>query len=559
MQAHDLMKLIALPEQSLKKLSFCASYKAQRVADWASLLRPTQVEKTGATLYAALPEVNQLRCTAAVRFEMLEALRPYVQNTIFGLSKTFVNQPMPLSEAAQKSALIAQSLQKYMADGYCLVVRDLVTANKVKAKQIELLCSALHRAITGFGLIMMRGLQIYTPEPEGLWLNMHSLFRCADLYDLLDERVNDPIQRKGKLSSIQNCYLRSVLLSSCKPMQLPQKDIPTLYDYFGEWAAMVSFRLDLSDDPECFFYLNLDKDLGPIYENRIGDDEKQQLLVELNLRSLTNQIAKQESDEDSAGQSAGLKIGTDFSPALLQHLLSCWSGVSQRRHERRGAKLTAEVGVGLNDCHYFCNNNQDFNSFISGQSSDEIDSNIGGFTPADSFSNSEPKSAERPIYRLEIQNISQGGYCLVWKGSSELKIQAGEVIVLREFGKPSWQLGVIRWIRQRRSSSQFGLQILSDKADAYGIAQTYDMGGYSDYMRALLLPADSFSKTEASMLTASAPFRAGDKVKLIDGEKTYSGKLEKCLFATNSVQQFSLRITESKKIDKPANAGSTRW
>lgn len=483
MQPLDLLSQITLPEQSIKKLSFCSSYKAQRVADWASLLRPSQVEKTSALLYAALPEINQLRCTTSTRVEMLECLRPYVQHTITGLGKAFLNQAMPLSEEAQRSVVIAQSLQKHMVDGYCLAVKELSQARKLKEKERELLATCLHRAITGLGLIIMRGLQLYTPAPKGIWLTMHRLFRCADAFELLDHRVNDNIQNKTKLSSIQNNYLRSVLLASAHPDQITQNDISALYDDFCDWAKQARFQLDLSDNSECFLYLNLEADAGPHYKSRANEAEQEQLLLELDLRSITNQIAKQEQDGEEKQEAGGLSISPTVSSALLKHLLNCWGGVVQRRHDRRQTQMSADICIGLSDCLYFANNNQSFEDFInSNHSESELDSKAMSFTPGDAFT-TETKHSERPLFRLNISNISQGGYCLEWKGESMLKLQAGDVIGLKELNKRLWQVGVVRWIRQRRHSSLLGIQILSEKIEPCGLAQTYDMGGYSDFMR----------------------------------------------------------------------------
>lgn len=556
MQPISLINQIELPEQSLKKLSFCNSSRVNKVAEWANQLRPTQFEKTSAMLYQALPEVIRLKTSTQNRFDMLEALRPYVQSTIMGLTKSFLQQPIALPPEAQKSAIVAQALQKYMIDGYMLVVRDTLLSKKAKADLEPFFAAALHRAITGIGLVFIRSYQIYAQAPRGMWLNMHSLFRIADSFELLDTRIPDEVQRIVKVSSIQSAYLQAVLLASARPHQLSQNDVRAIYDAFAEWAEYVSFDVELSDDPDCFYYVNLDRDSGPTYKSRYTDEEAHNLKIELKLKSLVNQLAKQTGEAAEEVAMSTIKVPKDINIATLKHLLEAWGNVAQRQQERRPTQITADICVGLSDCHYFLCNGVQFDDFTSAAGDHVPNSVSSGFTPRDAFGQSATANTERPVTRVEVQNVSQGGYCLLWNSDSPLKVQSGDIVGVKEFGKRRWVIGVVRWIRQKRRSSQLGVQILSERVQPYALAQNYDMGGYSDFMRALYVPASQLADTPESFITSSAPFQALDRVKVLDGDNVFEAKLDEQIFATGSVQQLLFR--RSKK-SQSTNESKSSW
>jgi len=565
-QAAELIRTISLPEQNRKKLSFCASNKTQRVIDWANLLRPTQIEKTGTQLYSALPEINALLTSADARLDMLEHLRPFVQHSLNGLSKHYLHVPLSLTHDAQKSAIISQALQKQMVDGYILCARDLLANKKLKPGDPKLaLC--LHRAMTGLGLLFLRTYQIYAQVPKGLWHSLHTLFRIADLNELLDSKLSDEAQKTTKLSSIQEVYLKTILMASARTHQLNQNDISALYEAFGEWSKFIRFDLDLSDDPDKFYCVDLASDDGPVYKTRLNVETGDSLIIELDLSALLSQLTKQrgehkinnEAVEDIGAPS--IELPKDITPAILEHILEAWGNISQRKQERRQMQATADLCVGLSACHYYISGGQDFSDFLrsTGSGSGELENALSrGFTPADQFSDGLDDQ-ERPINRVEIQNVSQGGYCISWNSNHPIKVESGSVIGVREFGKRVWAIGVVRWIRQKKNSSQMGIQLISDRAQPYAIAQAYDIGGYSDYMRALYLPQTQFSDYPPSLLVSTAPLQSSDKVRIQDGDNEYAGKLDDKLFGTTSVQRFSFHDLEGRIKQTKSQSSFSEW
>ncbi len=553
----QLLAAINLPPQDLARLSFCGSAKVAAVEEWVNNLQATKVMKTSAILYRAVPEVTRLKTDFTTRIDILEHLRPTIQYAILGLQKSFLNQALVMPEEAQKAVVVAQSLQKNMIDGYVAAIIQIAEKGKANKTTFDVLSKAIHRAITGIGLLFFRNYQIYAQTPASLWGTLNTLYQVAMYYDIADRAVADPILRHVRSQTISSAYTRVLMLASAKTNQISQSDIDTCFHIFELWCQNVTIKPELSNDAENFFAVNLAGNQGPIYKSKVQDRSSAHY-IELEFRALLSLLSKQSTNTaDMVATDNTVKVPKDFPDALLRHLIDTWSNVAQRKFDRRQTDLSAEVCVGLSDCHYFVCNGQDFDYFLKSTGSEQtqhISRFSQGITPAahlDDYQNSLV-----PVHQVLIQNVSAGGYCVLWHEDISSKVSAGEVIGIKEAGKRTWSVGVIRWVRQLKKASQLGIQLLANNAKPYAIAQTYDMGGYSEYMRALFLPPSKFGQGNPSLLTASAPFQEFDKVKIVDGERESTAKLDRMVFSTKSCRQFRFRrleagATESETASQP--------
>ncbi|TVZ37901.1 hypothetical protein P886_2247 [Alteromonadaceae bacterium 2753L.S.0a.02] len=549
------------PTPDLAKLSFCAS-KPAKVAEWANQLRATQIAQTSAALYKCLPEVARLKTNFDSRLAILEAIRPVTHHAIEGLTRDFLQQPINLSQNAQKTAIVAQAIQKAMIEGYVRCILEICVQKRFKQTIRDSLAQALHRAITGIGLIFFRTYQLYTQPPAGYWQQLHSLFQIADYFDLLAAPVKDPQLKTRPASNVQTAYVRVLMLATARLNQLNQNDIAHIYYALESWAQYVRLHPSVLQDKDNFYLLNLHSDSGPVYKSRFNGSETDRVL-ELDFRVLVNQLAKQSpsnADNDlEVSAASAITVPQGFPGSLLEHLVGSWSSIAQRRQERRAVQNTAEVCVGMVNAHFMVCGEQSFEDFSNeGGLGDGFDTNVvdmlGLGVPGSSGNRAAPDNMS---YAVTVQNVSAGGCCLLWKGKIPSRLKAGELIGLKEQGRHSWGIGAVRWVRQYRGESQLGIQLLANHPKPYGIAQTYDMGGYSDYMRAFYLPAAKNGNTPASLLTASAPFKELDKVKLFDGEQAVSAKLNKIMFATGSIQQFMFNTLEVPQQKRAATLGAS--
>jgi len=541
---------------NLSRLSFCANNKPTKVKNWVNELRATQTSETSATLYRSLPEIARLKATAEIRLEILEIVRPAAQHAIEGLTREFLNRPINLSREAQKTAIIAQAIQKTMIDGYVQCVVDICKMKRFKQLTMDTLTKALHRAITGIGLVFFRSYQLYTQPPTGFWQQLHTLFQIADYFDLLAKPVIDELLEHARATNLQTAYMRVLLMATAKLNQLSQKDIAQIYSALETWSQYARLHLASEQDKDIFYLVNISSDLPPSYKSRFEGNATDRIL-QLSFKVLVSLLAKQspsQNEEDGSISQGSLAIPIGFPASLVDHLLNCWSSIAQRKQDRRHVHTTADVCVGLVNAHYYVSGKQRFEEFTAKDDAlgKEFDASVveslnSSFAPEEHTA--DVTASEPPTYNVEIQNVSAGGCCLLWKKAVPPRLQSGELIGLKEEGRHSWSIGVVRWIRQFRGGSQLGIQILANHPKPFAAGQMYDMGGYSDYMRAIYIPASKNGQSPASILTAQAPFKEMDKVKVFDGEQNFKAKLSKTLFNTGAVRQFAYN---------PIDLGKTR-
>jgi len=583
----SLLARIKLPPQDQTTLSFCGSSKAKSVRKWAAELTATRISHTSVQLYQALPEVNRLEATASTRLEMLESLRPYVQQCIKGLAQSFLNKPLILPEDVMKTAVIAQALQKHMTNGYCLVATQLLKQaqlRNLKSLEQEQLLSSLHRSLTGLSLQFLRSTQLYAPIPSQLWQETHTLYQLCEQLELQQQSVTDPLLSLGATNCTQ-AYIRTLLLASARPNQLRQQDVQILFDALEPWSKLVHLATS-SNSKSNLFSVDLNSQHAPHYKE-LDDNSTSPSIRELDVSPLLDSIHKQRED---LGQKI-IEIPSQMSDTLLQHITDSWGIARKRDQERRASHGNMEVSVGLTNIHFHLSGGIPFKSFILQRGRAALDRDTpfgegqkerfgssdlpgtedpwansfdaeGGKTlsdfSADHIATHNIESALRqheaeenlskfPIHKALLHDASAGGYCLKWQSDIPKQVKAGEILGLREPGRQQWVIGVIRWVRQSKGASMLGVQLLSPQVEPYAIQQIQKTGEGNPYMRALLASPVKNIDLPASILTAAIPFQIRDKVTLNHQGQTESAQLVESLFATSAIQQFSFRVLEKPK------------
>lgn len=527
MQPIELIHSSCLPQQTLKKLSFCESNKPQKLNLWISQLRITQVMPTAIILYRYAPEINQLKCDAHTRFTMLELIRPTIQDTLRGLAKFFLNQPAALPEEAKKTALIAQALQKTLIDGYLLCLRDAADKNQInnkKTKHSVFFNLALYRAITGIGHFFLRCYQLNMGTPHGLWHQLHNLFLLADNLNILDIIIEDPATHDQ--TTLGAAYSHVLILALSRSNQLKQKDIEMVSHSAESWSSHLRYHRTLTDNPTNFFCVDLTSDNPP--KKKSAAFIEKEYILELDFTLLLHEIEK--------GQNK-----TGLPTVLYRHLIDCWRQIPERLQERHNVKGTADMCIGLRDLHQMVSDYGSLENLIEQSTSDETisDTGINGLSINNSMSENTATGAR--YHTVSIQNLSAGGYCILCPSNTQAKLGPGEIIGIRDNNHHVWVCCVIRWVRQCKQGTQLGIQVLSDSPQAYAAAQIYGTGGHADYTRALYLPASPINDMEATLITATTPFQEFQQIKVAEGKKEQTWLLQQLLFATRGLQQFTFK------------------
>lgn len=565
----NLLSRLTLPAQNLNILSFCHSTKAAPVKKWAESLPATRISFSSVQLYTALPEIARLNTDPLTRLEMLESVRPYVQQCIQGLGRNFLNQPIILPEGAVKTAIVAQALQKHITNGYIVAVRDLA-AQKLKGAALSQLDLALHRAINGLAYMLMRGYQLYTPVPNGVWLELHTLFAIAQLMERSNQLIADSRLEFVPATTITQSYLRPLLMACARPNQLRQQEVQQTFEALELWAPFAYLKSGIQEN-QLFAVDPLD-DLQPVYKDRLHPKDPT-AVFSLDLEELVSGLKRQLElkDEDNAI----VRIPSSMPTQLIEHLCACWSVMRQRAFERRLTQGELQVTVGLSNLHYHCAGEVEFNDFLA-HLAEKIDfpgkpvaaesdpwanaSSTGTFGALPTVDFSEDWDAEEeeeiqiaPVHQIRIIDTSPGGYCLNWNVQAEEKLRAGDLLGVREPGRIKWVIAAVRWIRQSGGLTQLGVQVIAPQAQATALSMVQRTGDNTPFMRALRIQALKSVNQPSTLLTDSLPFVEYCKVRARDGEGQVRLQLTKRLFATGSFSQFTYRIIDAGKNDGPSN------
>ena len=586
----ELVKKLRLPEQDQASLSFCSSTHANKVAAWASQLPATRTNHTSVLLYQALPEICRLQTAATNRLEILEQVRPYVQHCIEGLTKSFLGQPLIMPDSAMKTAVIAQALQKHLSNGYSLVARELtlrhVDGKLKKDDKVELLGLAIHRAISGMGLQLLRNLQIYTPVSNQFWQELYTLYQLAEQLELLRQPYLDPLLSRQPATTIAQVFKRALLLSCIHANQLRQQEVEQIYTALENWSQLVQLRpltpaasQDSSDSSSDLYVVDINGNLAPHYKSQLrrtapaAADASVNQLCELQLTPLLETLRR--IRDQGASEHDPITVPTAINERLLTHVLGAWGEEFQRYQPRKTAHNTLEIAVGLTSVHYHLAGQQSFERFLRDacqlHSRTSTQFRLPGlgldYDPWDDAFDADKESRPSfdhtlktetsapaatkedkfPLFLIQISDVSPGGYGLTWRDATPAQVKAGELVALREPGDPHWGLGIIRWVKQHKSMSQLGIQLVAQHAQAIAIQQLQKTGQDNVYMRGLISSKAGAQFAETAVITAQYPFRVHNKVRLNHQGTTSMAQLNALLCSSSSINVFGFQMAEASQ------------
>ncbi|MFZ5723731.1 MAG: hypothetical protein ACOY33_08715 [Pseudomonadota bacterium] len=590
---------LRLPEQDLNHLTL-GSTNPKKMQEWVDALPMVNVGESSRLLYQLVQELNRLRTDGRSRFALLECIRPAVLHVERQLGKHYLGQSVVLPEKQRKIASLAQALQVHIAVGYKLVAID--TVRRAKEKDIgRIATTAIHRAITGMGEILLRGYQLYLPTPRFHWLELHQLYLLAEGHELAALEVEDRAFKRVQSSTIRDCYVRALLLATARPNQLRQQEIEMVWDATEEWCGLAQIN-DTRDNTDIFAF-DLQIDAPPTYRKLASQHQGDgSTLRSIDAKTLSNRLKLAADSGQLPEKHADFAFPRGFTRELALHLSQAWGNLTERAFQRLAANGTIDICVGLGAMHYFLSGGVDFdvlmrgnrmqvllenreNPFMrsrAGRMGEQIDPNdawsqafdAGGYRMSDELDfthialdkvdsrlaehlRNQEQRIKFDSYQCSIVNSSPGGYCIEWAGDMPPHIRTGELIGLREPGAPSWSVGVIRWVKQLTGKgAQLGIELLAPKATPCGTRVVKQNGEVTEWMRTLLLPELRAIGQEATLVTPAIAFSTGYKVQVNLGGGERRVALYRQLNATAGFRQFMFRELDKPDSGTPASGSA---
>lgn len=580
MASQNIVKL-RIPKQELDHSSYF-DCNEKSVQLWLDELPMTNLGETARALYKALQELNRVHMPAALRVSLLEKLRSALYYVSRSLSKHYLNQPIVLPHRAEKIADLAYAIHQQLAFGYSIASAHATSSGTgaVFGKPDLLIAKAVHRAITDHTLNIVRQFQLYEPVSAGQWRDLHQLYCLAKLHNILTVKVED---LEYCDSTLENCYIRALLLGCSRPNQLRQEDLAEIFNPLADWAQMCRLT---GVDTTSLFVVDPNADKPAVYRE-LFETASNDRWLSLDTKTLVNYFEELNEKVDHCARKTTVgeyQISTD----VLGHLAQAWGVVSKRALMRVEATDELRICVGLNATHHFVSGEISFESLVEehgtkaismqntnpfmkkpstpvrrkdvwdspyetkfGQTDVSLESIDYQIRHHDESQTSTIKE-KYPCHNARLINSSTQGYCVDWSHDKPAHIKTGEIVGIKQPNNHYWCIGVIRWVSHGDKQTQLGVELISSSASPYGARIVSSKGGPAKFARVLVLPEVHTSNQPVTVLTPRVPFRTGQKIVLNQRGKEIQVTLEKKLNDTGAYSQFEFRKMTSKLQGKSA-------
>jgi hypothetical protein len=581
MEGHQAPIRIQAPKLEQKKLSFCDT-SLSGFESWAKSLPMANVGAASKMLFLATREMNTTDLSGSLRYQMLEIIRTPVYNICTILSKRFLNQSVVLSDSDIKILQLTQTLQMQLAIGYKHIVINELSAKKSNSP--KLLTFAIHRAITDLSQIILRAYQLYSQPPSNAWLEIHQLFAMSETKDISNYSIKDTRSKYINGSTINDIYVRALLLGCCKPNQLRQTELAQIYSASELWSPLV--KVTSASDQQALFIFPQHRDAAPIYRS-LSKQPPSGITRGLNPSALVMTLQKHINKETVV-----TNIPEELPDSVIIHLIHAWGNMTERSFRRTQNSGAIELGFGFLASHYFSANEKSLpyllkkwnielseNKFKSGRDlSDDVwdksfDAGKGVTVDTENISfdsisfidqhnsaagqSAEDTGPKAQLHTGNIINTSPGGYGVSIQAPPK-NVQTGELVIIKEPRMNFFSLGSIRWIRtQQQKPTEIGIELIAPRVTSVAVKILNKTGENGDFLRALHIPAMPAAGQEETLILPSVPFKLGSKAEMADGKqqtriqllKRYNTSRSFVQYSYKSLTQVTHKILDSESSD----------
>lgn len=571
---------LKIPRQDLTTASLFQP-NTQAARSWVESLPVTDTNSVVQMLSQGLNDLNRIKTSPKIRYDIMEILRPNLEVALVNLSRRYLNQPLILPEEPRKMAEFSDRLYTLASTAYTIVAIEAIQQRDSirEVNPARLTCQAIQRALLFAGRKVLQTLQLHQSMENHGWQTLHQLYALGEHQRLANLPVPEPLNGG---STITATYLQAIMLGCCKPNHLRQSDMAAVYRGLQQWSELV--HLDSVDSQEALFVTDLDSDQPPMYSSMY----KAQLEAQCRFIDTTSLVAHLTTlKEETGGATINFDKNTSLPGNILDQLIAALGSISLRNFKRSAANSPLQICVGLSSTHFHVAGEQMFEQFLygdehhnldGGEKSDnpflrshvkadawqmnhpgqdyESDTEVDPFREIDIDEASLDRLLEKedrelpfneryPIFKIQLADASSGGYCLEWRDDLPGDIKAGDIVGLKEEENKDWVIAVIRWLsRLDNAKTLIGLELLSPRAIPYGARIHVKPGEKSPPSRVLLLPEIALVGQPQTLITPNAGFKERQKVTIGNSIEVHSVQLLRQIASTGSFAQFEFRYIQ---------------
>ncbi|GAB4223346.1 MAG: hypothetical protein Tsb005_18150 [Gammaproteobacteria bacterium] len=481
---------------------------------WLNDLPKANINKSAWLIYNALLSLYECNVSGKDWFNALELYRPTVLLLCQALATVSSTEVYTVEQ--QQSAHKAYLLELTLARAY----KQVAIIERHNLEPLYL-ATSIHRALNHYTYVLIHNFQTYHEIPPTLWNSIYQLYSCARDEQLLRLVIVD--QAIKNRQSIMHLFKQILLLATANPYQLPEGDILHVW----QLAPLLVDELVFSEQyvESYLFGANLTSDQPPGYRHLFANplDATQccsfdSLVIATTLERKLATMLEQEHFVYPGGH---------CSKRLIQHLIEGWSAFPKRSFSRIPQSGELITCLGLVNIHY---------AIKSLVVENKTAAPVTGLA-------SENTIPHYPKQRWDLINVSPGGYCLCVGEQKPEDINVGELVGLQQQDelpeKATVFIGMIRWVKYTNERElRVGVQLLAPHAILVHVRNLQHAEQDSEYLPALLLPAEPALNQPPTLITPILPFRVNDRLRVVAQDVDSDIKLSQCISHGSRFNQF---------------------
>lgn len=549
-------------ELTRDQLSFCPT-TAKALQEWVSGISILQLGNSSKSLFNALLEISELKCTETLRFDLIQVLHPTLENVLTSLEKHFVNQGLIISDRNDQIIELAMLLRSHFAKIYIDIVKrcnhqlthqkfSLFSLGKKKSIQTARMVS-IYYALQQLSLLLYQQHMLYSTPDMGQWLAAHQLLECAIENNFYQSNINQVLGTQHEIQNIAHAYAQLILLDIFNTHQIRPAEIQGLYLCSFDWAKLV--QILPKETTLSRYVVDASKDHPPIFNSHQGENFQPSFYI-----STQNLMEHLTHTQSKNAQYLSRNEKLFLTPALHFHIYNLLSNNIERRHERYEYSAQINICFGLTVAHFYLSKGKNFNETLeleanyNFQSESSFVSSMENAIPS-GFSSIKALDREtKQIHSAEVLDISVNGYRIKWTGITPANLKTGEFILVQEKSQRQWRGGVIRWIKQSTDKSlEIGLEVLAQElfpCAAYSRTERHHV----NYQPALLVKMTQLDQVTTSVIVSgSQMFREKQTIHLRLGQKELKIYLTKAQLITQSFIRFDYELLNDQEEEMIEN------
>lgn len=583
---------------------------------WLDDLPLGDMQASGFQLINTLKDYNRCQLTPSTRLESLNIFGRLVQELTSGLSASYRDSSLPLSERNRQRYGLVNDLCKEMANGFKLLAFEYYNNWNQKSSPPKQFYDVIRIAIVYLSKQLVAAYSTYSLEPKGVWQDLHSLYKLVEKISTTSQSPDVTGTRKAnpEHESVVSAYLRITMLSITNPYHLMQGEAQLIYNYLNKWVdgcrivSMNGYIVDKGD-----LIIDLDHDMPPhfVYQDNL-EHPKNCRSIDMSklMGKFKETIASLTTRKESAGgiENSNLSFNERIRRDMLLRLQTVWDKRAERGAPRSPSDTQLRLVSSLSACHYFIDEKKDFFP-----ESDEVrihkpERNVESSESALSLMpiDYEPwrdeeerqradadlesrrlslfnedmdiwekiyasKSHARALHETHLTkykdhswqqlNTSHNGMGVRYLASENARVSVGNIIVYHPVdNSEQWSVGVVTWMKEFDVSHlDLGIKIVPGVARPVGVRAISGAGCGSEYFRSLLFDTENAGEKVTRIIVPASMYDIGTQLVLNFRTELAYVRLTNVVNTTScftifAFNQIEIPMIERNKIDEMKSA-----